>query len=106
MASGRTHQCFRNLWHSHVWRLPGRDLLIRSNTIDIKKLKTTWNKLGEIDPLWAVLTHPEKKGGRWDTSEFFETGVREVSDLIDHLAEVERSVGGKALDFGCGSLRR
>jgi SAM-dependent methyltransferase len=54
--------------------------------------------------MWAVLTDPSRKGNKWDSGEFFETGKREINKVLDHV----RSQGlapdfqGTALDFGCG----
>ena len=62
-----------------------------------------WEALGRVDPLWAVLTSPTRRHGRWDTAEFFATGTRDVAALMD----TAQSLGlpkqwEKALDFGCG----
>jgi len=38
-----------------------------------------WDQLGKDDPLWVVLSHAEKKGGKWDLSEFFATGKTEIA---------------------------
>lgn len=32
----------------------------------IDDLKRNWDALGRNDPFWAVLTSPDKKGGKWD----------------------------------------
>lgn len=71
--------------------------------MDIKQQQRNWNQYGEIDPLWAILTRPDKKGNKWKVAEFFKTGVEEVDALMRHV----RSLGlncprGTALDFGCG----
>ena len=69
-----------------------------------ERLRQTWNELGRDDPLWAVLSHPDKRGGRWDISEFIQTGERDVSRL--HRAMMERAAAPSwfrhILDFGCG----
>ncbi len=62
-----------------------------------------WERLAEVDPLWAVLTAPDRKGGRWDVDEFFATGEAEVA----HMISVAETLGWparreRALDFGCG----
>lgn len=62
-----------------------------------------WQRLGERDPLWAVLTEPGKRGGRWDEQEFFATGHDEVTALAAEAADLGiRLEGRRALDFGCG----
>jgi len=65
--------------------------------------KRSWDKLGEMDPLWMVLTDPKGKFGKWDVDEFFATGERHMATV---LATAERLGYPKrretALDFGCG----
>ena len=62
-----------------------------------------WNELAQLDPYWAILTSPGKRFGRWDSDEFFATGVAEAdmvmvrADELGHPQERRR-----ALDFGCG----
>ena len=65
--------------------------------------KRDWDDLGRVDPLWAILTSPERRFGKWTPSEFFASGSAEVSRLMRKAAELglpqqRRSV----LDFGCG----
>lgn len=62
-----------------------------------------WEDLAESDPLWAILSDPTKRHGRWDIDEFFATGAPEVAQVLARaeasgLPERSRS----ALDFGCG----
>jgi ubiquinone/menaquinone biosynthesis C-methylase UbiE len=62
-----------------------------------------WDQHARTDPLWAILTHPEKAGGRWDPEEFFATGVHEIGEvmkLVDRWGVPARR--RSALDFGCG----
>lgn len=62
-----------------------------------------WEKLGETDPYWAVLTFADKKRGRWDSDAFFGTGEAELQNVFSKLEQ--KSVGVRfetALDFGCG----
>ena len=71
--------------------------------MNLNDLQTTWEALGETDPLWAVLSHADKKGGRWAADEFFATGVREIDALMKNLGSLGRVPGRRgALDFGCG----
>jgi SAM-dependent methyltransferase len=62
-----------------------------------------WDDLAAIDPLWAVLSDPARKGGRWDVPEFLATGEREVSAALRRADElgVPRAFE-RALDVGCG----
>src|SRR3954454_19384309 len=69
----------------------------------LDELKRNWEALGEQDALWAILSVPEKRGGGWDLDAFFETGRREVADLMALAERLERPVArAAALDFGCG----
>lgn len=71
--------------------------------MDIKDLKKTWDKLGKKDPLWAVLSWPEKRGNKWKEDEFFRHGREFINNLVDYVTPLGFHIGGKkALDFGCG----
>lgn len=71
--------------------------------MDLKELQKNWDLFGKKDPLWAILTHPDKKDGKWDLDAFFETGEREIKRLFRSLDRLEVSLStSKALDFGCG----
>ena len=65
-----------------------------------------WDRQAHADPMWAILTHDQKVGGRWDPEEFFATGVREVDLFMKQAAKwgVPKSHRA-ALDFGCGMGR-
>ncbi len=69
----------------------------------LQQVKRDWNRYGESDPLWAVLTDPAMKGGYWDEDAFFETGRVEIEGVMQYVEtlgiEVRRHT---ALDFGCG----
>lgn len=65
----------------------------------------TWTKLGDEDPMWAVLTDKGKRG-RWSPEEFLATGVDEIAAVLARLEELGLDVGReRALDFGCGAGR-
>ena len=69
-------------------------------------LRRHWDEFGRSDPLWAVLTAPDKKGNRWSVDEFLQTGRDEIAALISYLAA--RGLAPRrhrALDFGCGAGR-
>lgn len=71
--------------------------------VELDSLKRHWEAFGRDDPLWAVLTSPERTGGRWDLDEFLATGVQEVSGVVDELEAFGLTVERRrALDFGCG----
>jgi SAM-dependent methyltransferase len=62
-----------------------------------------WDDHARHDPLWAILSEPAKKGGRWNTERFFQTGVAEISHILYHLRLGDVTVvRRRALDFGCG----
>ncbi|HET9031344.1 MAG TPA: class I SAM-dependent methyltransferase [Dokdonella sp.] len=76
------------------------------NDAQLAKLRRIWSALGHDDPLWAVLSHPDKRGRRWNTEAFLATGKAEIDTQLDQLAASgfprER---GLAIDFGCGAGR-
>ena len=72
----------------------------------LSRLRDHWNELGRRDPLWAILTSPDKSENRWSIEEFLATGEAEISTLMTYLAHVGVNVGRRrALDFGCGAGR-
>ncbi|HEY9772509.1 MAG TPA: class I SAM-dependent methyltransferase [Planktothrix sp.] len=70
---------------------------------EIKTLESHWEAWAQTDPLFAVLTWPDARGGKWNQDDFFHTGLHEIEELMVNLRklgiEVERN---RALDFGCG----
>jgi SAM-dependent methyltransferase len=61
-----------------------------------------WDEHASTDPLWAVLSFPDKRG-RWSLPEFMKTGEREIALLFHRLAELHLPLPStRALDFGCG----
>jgi SAM-dependent methyltransferase len=72
----------------------------------LDQLKKGWDEAGRIDPFWAVLSRPDKRGNRWDAQEFFETGIEEIEALMVHVGGLGVALTrGRALDFGCGPGR-
>jgi len=70
---------------------------------DLDRLRRIWQTLGRDDPLWAVLSQADKRGGRWQAEEFFATGRIEVEAQLDALtAQGWPRQRELALDFGCG----
>src|SRR5438445_1731383 len=71
------------------------------NSLD--RLRATWGALGEDDPLWAILSYAQTRGGRWDATVFFATGEAEVAALDAERAALGLPQARRiALDFGCG----
>jgi len=68
----------------------------------MKTMVSRWNQYAKDDPLWIILTHPEKRGS-WDQEEFFATGRKDVDLSIQQIKEAGvTELSGKAMDFGCG----
>src|SRR2546426_6657638 len=69
----------------------------------LRKLQKNWDRFGQVDPLWAIVTWPGKKGNRWDPTEFFKTGEAEITSVLEHATSLGLNLRyRKALDFGCG----
>ena len=72
----------------------------------LRALRRHWNEFGRSDPLWAILTAPDKKGNRWSVEEFLQTGRDEIAGLLAYLAGRGLATRRRcALDFGCGAGR-
>ena len=69
-----------------------------------KKNIKNWEGFASSDPLWSILTDPDKKDGKWNVDEFFETGRIEIETILALLNEQSWMPATKesALDFGCG----
>jgi SAM-dependent methyltransferase len=69
----------------------------------IEQHKKNWEKLGELDPLWAVLSDNSKRFNNWDLEEFLKTGEKEVENIFSELKNLNITpVKNEVLDFGCG----
>jgi SAM-dependent methyltransferase len=72
----------------------------------LERHKRDWEQLADTDPLWAVLTDPTRKGGRWTRDEFLATGERQIAALLERAAPLGRPAARRrAFDFGCGAGR-
>ncbi|MBO0728078.1 MAG: class I SAM-dependent methyltransferase [Acidimicrobiaceae bacterium] len=70
---------------------------------EIQQLHDTWDGHARSDPLWAIVSKPDMRNGRWVESDFYETGRREIGAVMGRLEEVAPLMQRKrALDFGCG----
>src|SRR6185436_7774182 len=74
-SSGRTSGC------------PGVRGYTPAPSMELERLQQSWNAFGEQDPLWAILTIPDRRGGRWDVDEFLATGREEVDEVLQELAD-------------------
>lgn len=78
-------------------RLPTR------SSLPAHRQRRDWDEVGSLDPLWAILSAPEKRHGEWDIDEFFDTGRREIAGVLARGADWGLPVKHEhALDFGCG----
>jgi ubiquinone/menaquinone biosynthesis C-methylase UbiE len=69
--------------------------------VSLDFLQKNWEKFAQDDPFWAVLTCADKKGGKWEIDEFFETGNEEIRFIMERSGNLIKR-RGRALDFGCG----
>ena len=77
-------------------REAGRGRVDRAN-------RRAWQDWGRIDPMWAIVTDPERDHSRWEVDQFFASGQATVDDLwqvATGLGLPARSQRG--LDLGCG----
>lgn len=71
--------------------------------VSIGGLRQDWDDLAQVDPLWAILSDPDRRDHGWTLAEFFDTGEDDVRDLLDTARELGRPLAwNRALDFGCG----
>jgi len=69
----------------------------------LRSQQNQWEQLGRTDPLWAILTDPEKRNGGWDEAAFFATGQNEIAELMARAVALGLPACRRtALDFGCG----
>jgi SAM-dependent methyltransferase len=69
----------------------------------LRRQQKHWDHLARLDPLWAVLTTPQKMDGCWDPKEFFDTGGQEVAAAMQAMETLGYPAAREsALDFGCG----
>ena len=71
--------------------------------MSLQRHREDWERLAEVDAMWAVLTAPGRKGGRWSADEFFATGEAEIEAVLATAETLGRPARREAaLDFGCG----
>lgn len=74
--------------------------------MSVRRLQHEWETLAGIDPLWAIVSDPAKRGNRWDQEAFFASGQGVVDFLFARLDELGITpAADAALDFGCGAGR-
>ena len=71
--------------------------------MSVRRHRRDWEELAEVDPLWAVLSDPERRGGRWQLDEFLATGDADADRVLRVAGVLGRPARrGRVLDFGCG----
>jgi ubiquinone/menaquinone biosynthesis C-methylase UbiE len=79
--------------------------MTRSETAapSVSRTRASWEDLGALDPLWAILSDSAHQYGRWNIDEFFATGEDEVRGVLAATSRLGLPrCKKKALDFGCG----
>ena len=67
--------------------------------MNLRELQRNWDNMGRRAPLTAVLTTRMS----WSEEDFFETGKKEIQELINDMESLDQSFPRRrALDFGCG----
>lgn len=70
---------------------------------EVHALRRDWDDLAALDPFWAVLTAEHLRFRKWTPTAFFETGQREIEQLMFVCEDIGHPLERKrALDFGCG----
>jgi SAM-dependent methyltransferase len=72
----------------------------------LQRLRENWDGLASTDPLGSILSGSSRHGG-WNDEEFFATGERDVSEMLEHARVLGQSIDSSSpvLDFGCGAGR-
>ncbi|MEZ5277400.1 MAG: methyltransferase domain-containing protein [Opitutaceae bacterium] len=69
----------------------------------LESTRKSWERFASEDPLWAILTDPEKRNGGWDVEEFFRSGADAIDAEMQRLSRrLPDRPTHRALDFGCG----
>ena len=71
--------------------------------MDLKELQVNWDELGRRDPLWAIITDPQKRDRKWGLNDFFKSGQMHIEQIMGQAQRLGLPFRrGLALDFGCG----
>jgi SAM-dependent methyltransferase len=70
----------------------------------LESLQEVWEALAQADPLWAVLSEPERAGRQWDVESFLASGEAQIEQEMDRFAELGGTLPDHqlAIDFGSG----
>lgn len=73
------------------------------SSANVHDLAREWNEIADIDPMWAILSRPDKKHSKWTVEEFYVTGREEIDEAIALVESFGVELNwSSALDFGCG----
>lgn len=62
-----------------------------------------WEALGEIDPLYAILSAPDAKHGEWDIGAFLATGEADAARIMSACGALGLPTQrGSSFELGCG----
>jgi SAM-dependent methyltransferase len=67
-----------------------------------------WKAWGKYDPMFGVANWPERaKDGAnpWTANDFYAVGTSDWSDFANHWRRYSGSLGGNAVEIGCGAGR-
>jgi SAM-dependent methyltransferase len=67
-----------------------------------------WKAWGKYDPMFGVVNRPERaKDGPnpWTANDFYALGASDWSDFASHWRRYSGSLGGSAVEIGCGAGR-
>lgn len=71
--------------------------------MEMSQQRRDWDEISRLDALWAILSDPAKRHGRWDVEEFLATGRTEIDDVLQNASRWDLPGRlDRALDFGCG----
>lgn len=87
---------------AHAGKVHSASVSGRSERV-LRRQQRDWEDLAGLDPFWAILSDPERRGGGWDAEEFFRTGDADAERVLRVARELGRPLDKRrALDFGCG----
>ena len=72
----------------------------------VVRQRRDWDDMSDLDPLWAILSHEDKRSGGWAVNEFMASGGTEIAALMERAGRLGHpSERRRAQDFGCGAGR-
>ena len=72
----------------------------------LSDIQYNWEGFAHDDPMWAILTRPNKRYKGWEHDDFFATGKKQIHHLFGELKAKKISFNTvRAMDFGCGMGR-